>query len=168
MTCNPLSSSPQKKSVQTTGTNTGSSRDVATASPTVKHEKASQIAKILRVIENLAQMAEASPDKSDADPSPDVRKRIYNEVDTIKDPDQLVIVGRICRSILAGQEAADVGYDKVFNVAFWHCVDLLSQDTSDASVDALKLLWVYSNTDGADTRLFKDAIAAQQARKARK
>src|SRR5436305_195254 len=108
-------------------------------------EKTGQIAKILDVVQKLSQLARSNTDRTDADPDKRTRQKIYNEVQAIKKPDQLVILGRICRSILADQEAGDAAYDKIFNAAFWHCVSLLSEDTSDNAVRALSQLWVYSN-----------------------
>jgi hypothetical protein len=131
-------------------------------------EKAEQITIILKVIDELARMAKSNSDVSDADPNTETRKKIYDEVDKINNAEQLVILGRICRSILATQQASDVAYDKIFNIAFWHCVKRLSENTSDAGVRGLKMLWLYSNTDAGDTRLFKDAIRFQATRKTHK
>ena len=131
-------------------------------------EKADQIGKILEVVQKLSLIAASNTDRNDADPDQQTRSRIYREVETIKNPDELVILGRICRSILGEQEAGNVAYDKIFNAAFWHCVQLLAQDTSDDAVRDLNDLWRYSNTDAGDSILFKEAIADQKAKKARK
>jgi hypothetical protein len=135
---------------------------------TTTAEKANKVRKMLEVIQKLSLMAASNTDRDDADPDEQTRSRIYSEVETIKNPDELVTLGRICRSILGEQEAGDVAYDKIFNTAFWHCVQLLAQDTSDDAVRDLNELWRYSNTDAGDSMLFKEAIADQKAKRRRK
>ncbi|HLN98340.1 MAG TPA: hypothetical protein VK208_07765 [Pyrinomonadaceae bacterium] len=131
-------------------------------------QKSNQIEKILDIVQTLSSMAKTNADKSDADPDEQTKRKIYGEVERINKPDDLVILGRICRSILARQDAGDVAYDKVFNTAFWHCVALLAQDTSDDAVRDLNELWIYSNTDAGDSVLFKEAIADQKSKREHK
>src|SRR6266404_5616004 len=73
-------------------------------------KKADQIGKMLEVVQKLSLMAASNTDRNDADPDQQTRSRIYREVETIKNPDELVILGRICRSILGEQEAGNVAY----------------------------------------------------------
>ena len=86
---------------------------------------------------------------------------IYNEIDKLKSPKQILMLGRICQAILAKEDASHVSYDKVFSIAFLHCIDVLVQDTSDEATDALQTLADTSNTNAGETIIFKEAIARQ-------
>jgi hypothetical protein len=112
--------------------------------------KEESVVKILGVINKLSQIASAAAaDESRINPKAmaeyetytnSLRQKVEKEIRQIKEPDELVAIARVCRAILGSQDADDATYDRVFSIAYWHCVTLLAANTSYEAVHALNVL----------------------------
>jgi hypothetical protein len=133
-----------------------------------ERKKEGNVAVILETAKDISRLASSNESVTGIEnPNDNMRQRTYKTVEKINDAEGLVTLALILRAILGSQDAADVDYDRVINVAFWHCVNLISEDTSDEAAVLLRRLWRLSGTDAGDTRLFREAIQHQEAKRRR-
>jgi len=132
----------------------------------VSIDKSSRVAKVVDLVSLLSKMAsKATDDESNLNPQTgreldkyldNLQQQVETEVKKITEPQEIVMLGLFCRSILGSENAEDVSYDRVFNFAYWYCVELLAQNHSPASVSSLSLLEKKSNLIGGELSLFRE------------
>ena len=110
---------------------------------------------ILKAVNNIAEVASAHGTQPINDA---VRTQIHGTVDRIKDPKDLKKMALMLRPL------SDYADD--FDVGFWHCVDLLAEDTSDRAVAALVELNLDIRPESGDKQQFDEAIEHQREKKA--
>jgi hypothetical protein len=128
--------------------------------------KEDNVVEILNVVGNLARMASSNRFSSTAEnPDQVTRERIHRDVEQIRELEGLVTLAQICWAVRGSESAEDASYDRVFITAFWHCVKLLSDNTSDEAVMALGRLYPLTRPQAGYARWFSEALAHQKAKR---
>lgn len=132
---------------------------------TFETEKEAHIATILTTVTEVSQLASDHNIKRKEGLDDTTRGKVYQAVERTKSAKDVVTLALIFRAILGARDAADVAYDRVVDEAFWHCVNLISEDTSPEGILSLKRLWRLSDTDAGETILFREAIQHQETKR---
>lgn len=130
--------------------------------------KDDKVVHLLNVVSSLSRIASSNRFGEEVtNPNQQVREEVQTEVQKVTDLEQLVALGRICRAILGSQHSTDVAYDRVFDFAFWQCVRLLVEDTSEEATWNLKILEQSSHLQGGERGFFQEAMARHELNKKR-
>lgn len=128
--------------------------------------KADEVARVLRAVNAISRIAASNRViNSRVNPDEATRATIHSQVRQVHGTEQLLRLAQMLWVVLDQQDAADVAYDRVIDSAFWHCVHLLSEDTSVDAARALERLLQFADTDAGYTRMFEEAIAHQKAKR---
>lgn len=128
--------------------------------------KAAAVNRVLASMQKLSIIARSNKSASNLDRY--TLTKLRNVVARLKKVDELVTLALMCRAVvLISSEVASLPYDRVFDEGFWHCVTVLSRQTSDDAIEALETLKQYANTDAGHTRLMEEAIEEQKAKRMR-
>src|SRR5437660_158977 len=122
----------------------------------VKDDRANRLNEILKVVNNVShvQTSHISQPLNEAE-----KQRIHASVDEIKDPTDLVSLALVCRAVKK--------YNLDYEEGFWHCVEQLSDDTSDKAVEQLNFLMQEVHPESGDKQLFEEALSYQQEKRRR-
>ena len=133
----------------------------------LSRQKSASVNRVLTALPRLALIARFNRNPSNLEER--TSRNVRMEVRRLKQINELLTLALMCRAVvLISSDVASLQYDRVFDEAFWYCVNLLSQQTSDEAVEALQDLRQYANTDAGHTRLLDEAIEDQRAKRGRR
>lgn len=140
--------------------------------------KEDYVPRVVRITDKLSGIAIASIQREqhlkfktngeyDAYIAREIAPKVERELNVVKRPNELLMIGRICRAILANQDADDMVYDRVFDIAYWHCVSLLAVSKHSEAEKNLGFLKEASYLNGGEPGLF-DEVVSNSRRAAKK
>jgi hypothetical protein len=139
-----------------------------------KSENVSEVIKILGKLNEIAEkyISDQTQVKDQSNDAFDERlkvlqKTVKYEIDKIKTIEQLILIARMSYAVLYKQDIENSAFDRVFDIAFWECVNRLATDTNEDAINGLRLIKRSGLVEG-DIGAINQAIQKQQKLKQKK
>jgi hypothetical protein len=119
----------------------------------------SKLEKSARVLQSLIDLRKLAVRESRSESNEDLlRRRVCAAIGEQHSPDQLAKLAVLCRTMAYPQSADDVRSDRVFDLAYWRCIEMITTIGGNEGADAIKQVEAFSNLQGGEILMFQQAL----------